>query len=125
MIVSRLCFLLGSILVFSLLACHKNADCAAYAGETYTAKKVDSAELLRAMKNRDRMLRQFDETSIYKLNYACYHLLYYSPFGQGRSIKLEKKDGRYFLTLKCISEDGKFPDCQNIQLELLEQEWVD
>ncbi len=121
---SLLRFLAG-IIVFSLLACHKKTDCSVYANEIYTGKKVDSSELLIAMKSRDKLLRVFDETPVCGLDHPCYQLLYYPSFGHGRAVRMEKKDGRFFVTVKCVSVDGKFPDCQNSQTEIYENEWVD
>ncbi len=122
----RLLSFLGGIIVFSVLACEKKTDCSVYANETYIEKKVDSAMLSTALKGRDELLRRFDETPIRTSDHPCYHLLYYSQFGgYGRSIKVEQKDGRFFLTVKCVSTDGRYPNCENNELEILAEEWYE
>lgn len=111
-----------------LLCCRRNTPeneaCLKYAEEIYAEEKTDTALVRDAHEEHEYLLKKFGESSLKGLHYDAYQLLFFSSFGHGKSVRFEKKDGRYFLRSTCIASETKYRDCKNFQTEIREDHWL-
>ncbi len=117
--------LLVGFVLLCLLSCRESAECVLYAKEIYPQYQEDSVMLLKAQQYRDLLLERFNETPVQGSKHNSYHFLYYCAHGYGKSIKVEVKEGAYFLTVKCVAKEGWPFDCNNYQVQISETEWND
>ncbi|MEO5909749.1 MAG: hypothetical protein ABIP95_02620 [Pelobium sp.] len=91
--------------------------------EEYLEEQSDTVLKKEALKYRDILMERFKETSITGQNKPAYHLLFYSSFGNGESIKFEQIDSSYYLSRKCISSNDHFVCGQNFYIQISTIEW--
>jgi hypothetical protein len=113
-------------LIFALIflsTCQVKEECVKFIDEEYLDVQIDSNFLVGAFEYKDRLIKKFGETPIKDLNYSAYHLQFFSSFGFGQSIKFEKKDFGYLLSVKCITKEGYLQDCNEYQAIIDEEDW--
>lgn len=106
-----------------LFGCKAKPECPGIKPEVYPDTQVDSVLASQASQFRDTLLKMFGETPIKGLNYKAYHLLCFSSFGHGESIKFEINQYGCFLTIKCIRKGDFSPECHNYNTKISEEEW--
>jgi hypothetical protein len=102
----------------------ENRDCSRFENEVY--KEVSDTSLAKRVFNYQKtLLERFAETSVKGLNYEAYHLLFYSSRGYGKSVKFEKKNNFYSISVKCRTKDDGLPDCKEFEIEIDKEEWTE
>lgn len=85
--------------------------------------KADSSLALDAFKYKKILLERFNETSIENQEYDAYHLQFYSSHGFGESIKFQKQDSIFSLTVICIKKVDWPSKCKDLKIEISKDDW--
>ena len=110
------------ILTF-LISCQRSEECMKYRHEVYLKEEVDTMIMRAATESHSRLLDLFNESSIKGKNNNVYHMIYFSAHMYGKSIKIENKDSKYYLSLKCLPQKEWNPKCHNYKIEIEKEEW--
>lgn len=122
----RYSFYLLLVVITILASCQvKPEQCLKIIHEKYPNGQVYPVLFQQAIEEKDSLLEDFNETPIKNLDHTAYHLLFYSSHGYGRSIKVEQKDSTYLLSQKNIPREGWFPERENYQIRISEEEWAE
>lgn len=120
------CYLL--LILIATISCQSNVppteECSKFMHEECLNEKLDSALINSAIEYRTDLINRFGETSIKGLAYNAYHFQSFSAHGFGQSIKFEKNESGCFLSKKCITKLDWLPDCENYQMKISEEEWI-
>lgn len=110
-------------IILCFFSCKNNRECPQDTDKKYADEQVDPALLIQAVDYRDTLLKRFDDTLINGQQHDIYRLLYYSSHGFGKSVKFEKKDMLYLLSVKCLSKNDWLPACKSYQVAVTKEEW--
>ena len=118
-------FICQSLVLIVLISCNEikqeKQEFLRYRNENYLEEKIDTSIVEEVFKYQNYLLREFRETSVKGLNYEAYHLQFYSSHGYGKSIKFEKANDAYSISVKCKTKKY-WEECNEYQLELKQDE---
>lgn len=115
------------LLTFCVLSCtEKHLDlneCDKFKTPEYSLETADATLLMQAEEYHEILLDRFKENSIVETHNDGYHLLFYSSHGYGKSVKFEKRNNNYILSLKCVGKKEWNDDCKQYRINIEEDEW--
>ena len=102
-------------------------NCSKYEDEKYFKTKIDDSLVKEALEYHKILLNRFDESSVKEINHEAYHLQFYSSHGYGQSVKFEKKNNNFSITVKCKSKvewaEDWAKDCKEYKIRIEENAW--
>jgi hypothetical protein len=119
--ISIFCTLIFALIFLS--TCQVKEECIKFIGEEYSDVPIDSNLLVNEFEYKNTLLKRFGETPIKDLSYSAYHLQFFSSLGFGQSIKFEKKNYGYVLSVKCVAKEAYPMDCNEYQTIIDEEDW--
>ena len=102
---------------------NNNSECSKFIHEQYENVAEDSTLKIEAFKYRDTLLKRFNEFPLNRQSHSSYHFMFYSSHGFGKSVKFEKKESSYKLSLKSISKKDWVSYGDNYEIEITQEEW--
>lgn len=98
-------------------------ECSKYLNEKYAEETTDTAMVKEAFEFQQILLERFRESSVKEMSHEAYQLQFHSSHGYGKSMKFEKKNDKYSLSVKCITKEDWYPDCKEYQISIEKEEW--
>jgi len=102
---------------------NNNSECSKFIHEQYKNETEDSTLKSEAFKYREILLKRFNELPLNQQSHSSYHFIFYSSHGFGKSVKFEKMDSSYKLSLKSLSKKGWVSYGDNYEIEITQEEW--
>ncbi len=107
-----------------LFSCQDEKEaCSKFDHEVYRNDPVDTVLWKEALGFRDTVMEWFNVRPVKERTSTYYHLLYYSSFGFGKSIKIENKNSEYFLSVNHFPEKGNYSNGKNYEIKISKEEW--
>lgn len=84
---------------------------------------LNEKEIKIVLKQRDEILKDFNEKLSPQKDSNYYHLIYYNAFNEGKTVKFEKKNGSFYMTVKNLIPDSTVK-MSVYSTKISEYEWI-